>query len=165
MTKGSTNLTRIVVAEFITDIKGAAARLAANERHLALSVPPVTTELEILADVQILSAVVGNVLQNAFNFTRPRTTVALRVAASADRILIEVEDECGGLPGWRDAKELPPSFEQRAADRSGLGIGLAFSRWGAEANNGRLYGRSLPGKGCVLTVDLPRAPVPAVETT
>jgi hypothetical protein len=67
MTKGSTNLTRIVVAEFITDIKGAAARLAANERHLALSVPPVTTELEILADVQILSAVVGNVLQNAFN--------------------------------------------------------------------------------------------------
>ena len=58
-------------------------------------------------------------------------------------------------------KELFPSFEQRGADRTGLGIGLAFSRWGAEANGGRLYARNLPGTGCVFTVDLPRSSVPA----
>ena len=58
-------------------------------------------------------------------------------------------------------KELVPSFEQRGADRTGLGIGLTFSRWGAEANGGRLYARNLPGKGCVFTMDLPRSSVPA----
>ena len=69
------------------------------------------------------------------------------------------EDECGGLPD-ADPTALFPSFEQRAADRSGLGIGLAFSRWGAEASGGRLYARNLPGTGCIFTVDLPRLPVP-----
>ena len=71
-------------------------------------------------------------MQNAFKFTRSRTTVTLRVRDSVDRVPI----------------------------RTGLGIGLAFSRWGAEAN-GRLYARNLPGTGCVFTVDLPRSSVPA----
>jgi hypothetical protein len=82
--------------------------------------------------------------------------VTLSVRASTDRVLIEVHDECGGLPGEGEGKELIASFEQRGADRTGLGIGLTFSRWGAEANGGRLYARNLPGKGCVFTLDLPR---------
>jgi signal transduction histidine kinase len=43
-----------------------------------------------------------------------------------------------------------------------MGLGLAFSRWGVEANNGRIYARNLPDEGCVFTVDLPRLPVRAV---
>jgi signal transduction histidine kinase len=105
--------------------------------------------------------VVGNLVQNAFKYTRSQSTVTLRVRANADRVLIEVHDECGGLPGHGEGEELFPSFEQRGADRTGLGIGLAFSRWGAEVNGGRLYARNLPGTGCVFTVDLPRSSVPA----
>lgn len=76
-------------------------------------------------------------------------------------MLIEVQDECGGLRGEGDGKALVGSFEQRGADRTGLGVELTFSRWGAEANGGRLYARNLPGTGCVFTVDLPRSAVPA----
>jgi Histidine kinase-, DNA gyrase B-, and HSP90-like ATPase len=72
--------------------------------------------------------VVGNLLQNAFKFTRPQTAVTLRVGASTDRVQIEIEDECGGLPGG-NGHALFRSFEQRSADRTGLGLGLAFSRW------------------------------------
>ena len=61
-----------------------------------------------------------------------------------------------------DVNELFRPFEQRSADRTGLGLGLAFSRWGAEANQGRIYARNLPGVGCVFTIDLPRLPVPAL---
>ena len=67
----------------------------------------------------------------------------------------------GGLPSG-NATELFRPFEQRSADRTGLGLGLAFSRWAVEANHGRLYARSLPGKGCVFTVDLPRCPLLAI---
>jgi signal transduction histidine kinase len=135
--------------------------LEAEARGVGLTVTPVGDRVAIEADRQVLAAVVGNLLQNAFKFTRPRTTVTLRVGASADRVLIEIQDECGGLPS-RNISELFRPFEQRSADRTGLGLGLAFSRWGAEANDGRIYARNLPERGCVFTVDLPRLPVPAV---
>jgi signal transduction histidine kinase len=86
------------------------------------------------------------------------------VGSSAERVLIEIEDECGGLP-CRDADaddELFRPFEQRNTDRTGLGLGLAFSRWAVDANDGRIYARNLPNKGCVFTIDLPRIVVPAV---
>jgi signal transduction histidine kinase len=56
----------------------------------------------------ILAAVVTNLLQNAFKFTRPGTTVTLRGSATGDRVLIEVEDECGGLPDG-DVKQSVPT--------------------------------------------------------
>lgn len=149
---------RILVSEFIAEI-GAAAALEAEARGLKLTVSAGPTDLAIDADRQVLAAVVGNLLQNALKFTRSDSTVKLGVRDSNDRILIEVQDECGGLPGEEGEKELVASFEQRGEDRSGLGIGLTFSRWGAEANGGRLYARSMPGEGCVFTVDLPRAAV------
>jgi hypothetical protein len=155
------NRTRILVSDFIDDV-AAAARLAANARGIALIVRTAHDELAIEADQQILAAVVGNLLQNAFKFTRPHSTVTLSVGASADRVIIDIQDECGGLPGAGDANELSPSFAQQGADRTGLGIGLAFSRWGAEVNGGRLYARNLPERGCVFTVDLPRSLAPAV---
>jgi signal transduction histidine kinase len=124
---------------------------------------PVEDGLVVEADRQVLTAVVINLLQNAFKFTRPGTTVVLRVDASIDRVLIEVEDECGGLASG-ELNELFRPFEQRGADRTGLGLGLAFSRWGVEQNSGRIYARNLTAKGCVFTVDLPRSAVAAVAT-
>jgi signal transduction histidine kinase len=161
LTNAVKNRKRILVSDFIDEI-GAAAALEADARGLKLIVSPVPEELAIEADKQILSAVVGNLVQNAFKFTQSHSTVTLSVRASDDRVLIEVQDECGGLPGEVENKDLVPSFEQRDADRTGLGIGLAFSRWGAEAHGGRLYARNLLGRGCVFTMDLPRSSMPAV---
>jgi signal transduction histidine kinase len=93
-------------------------------------------------------------------FTQPHTTVTLRADASAERVLIEIEDRCGGVQS-ENVDELFRPFEQRGSDRTGLGLGLAFSRWGAEANGGRVYARNLPGTGCIFTVDLPRLQAPA----
>jgi len=41
----------------------------------------------------------------------------------------------------------------------GVGLGLDFSRLGAEANAGAIYAQNLPDRGCVFTVDLPRLEV------
>lgn len=150
------NRKQVLVSEFIEEI-GTSAALDAGARGLTLVVPAVDERLAVHVDRQILAAVVGNLVQNAFKFTRSDSTVTLRGHASGDRVLIEVHDECGGLPGAGAEKELDPSFTQSGADRTGLGIGLTFSRWGAEANGGRLYARNLPGTGCVFTVDLPRS--------
>jgi signal transduction histidine kinase len=162
LTQGIQNREPFLVSEFIEEL-APAATLEANARGIGLSLIPVEDGVAIEADRQVLAAVVGNLLQNAFKFTRPRTTVTLRVGASTERVLIKIEDECGGLPGG-NVNELFRPFEQRSGDRTGLGLGLAFSRWGVEANNGRIYARNLPNRGCVFTLDLPRVPVPVVAT-
>ena len=77
--------------------------------------------------------------------------------SSKDRVLIEVEDECGGLPPGTQQRIFRP-FEQGSADRSGLGLGLSLSRHGVQAFGGNLYVRDRPGKGCIFTIDLPRRP-------
>ena len=163
LTQGIQSLEPFLVSGFIDDLAQGAA-LVAKGHDVTLTVLPVESDVAIEADRQVLSAVVMNVLQNAFKFTRPRTTVTLRVGASADRVLIEIQDECGGLPGG-DAAELFRPFEQRSANRTGLGLGLAFSRWATEANHGRIYARNLPDVGCVFTVDLPRCAVPIPAPT
>ncbi len=154
------NRERIQMSDFIDGIVPAAT-LEADARGITLTVMPVEEGVAIEADRQVLAAVVGNLLQNAFKFTHPRTTVTLRVGSSAERVLIEIEDQCGGLQGGNADNELFRPFEQRSADRTGLGLGLAFSRWGVEANHGRIYARTLPGRGCIFTVDLPRHLTPA----
>ena len=150
------------MAGFIEEL-APAATLAASVRGITLTVTPVDEGVAVEADRQVLAAAVMNLVQNAFKFTKPSTTVTLRVGASSDRVLLEVQDECGGLPVG-DANDLFRPFEQRSANRTGLGLGLAFSRWGVEANHGRIYTRNLPDVGCIFTVDLPRVPVRALAT-
>jgi len=150
------------VAEFIDEI-AQAATIEGRARGVGLRVMPVDEAPAVEADRQVLMAVVMNLLQNAFKFTRAETTVLLSVSTGVERVLIEVQDECGGLPSG-DVDGLFRPFEQRGGDRTGLGLGLAFSRLGVEANNGRIYARNLPDKGCVFGIDLPRVQTPAFST-
>ena len=151
---------RVRVAELIEEV-GIAAAFQANARGHQFVVDPVEFGIVVDADRQILTAALGNLLQNAFKFTRPHSKVSLITRATADRVVIDVADECGGLVGG-DAEGLFRAHEQRGADRTGLGLGLPFSRRGVEANGGQLRVRDLPGTGCVFTVDLPRLPPAAV---
>jgi hypothetical protein len=104
----------------------------------------------------MLASAVSNLLQNAFKFSRRDGSVSLTVTASGDRIRIEVEDECGGLPDGK-IEELFLPFEQQSSDRAGLGLGLSISRRAVQANDGKLHVRNLAGKGCVFTIELPRS--------
>ena len=76
-------------------------------------------------------------------------------------MLFEIADQCGGLADDNVHESFRP-FEQRNADRTGMGLGLAFSKWGVEANDGRISVRNLPEHGCVFTVDLPRVATPVM---
>jgi signal transduction histidine kinase len=103
----------------------------------------------------LLTSAVQNLLQNAFKFTKTKSTVMLRAYAVADRVKIDVEDRCGGLPPeFAGIMFLP--FTQAGTDKSGVGLGLAISRRGVMANKGFLNVDDLPGVGCIFSIDLPR---------
>jgi signal transduction histidine kinase len=152
---------RISAADFVEEVE-IAARLQAQSRGVQLSVAPVDRTLNIQGDRQILAAAVANLLQNAFKFTRKQGQVSLTVHATAERVLFDIEDECGGLPPGK-AEDLFRPFEQRSFDRSGAGLGLTICRKAAKANAGEIHVCDLPGKGCIFTLDLPRVPPPPLS--
>lgn len=148
------------LADFISEIK-LSASLEAQVKDCAFTVSEVDPLLAIDVDRDLLLSAVGNLLQNAFKFSHPHTEVTLSGYAMADRILIDVEDRCGGLPPG-DAEKMFLPFTQNSDDKSGLGLGLSIARRSVEANDGILSVRNVPGIGCVFTIDLPRHLLPAM---
>jgi signal transduction histidine kinase len=144
----------ISLADFVADVK-ISASLEAQARECQFAVGDVDRELALDVDREMLLSAVGNLLQNAFKFTQHRSEVSLNAYAAADRIRIDVEDQCGGLPQGAVEEVFLP-FKQSGEDRSGLGLGLAICRRSVEANNGVLRVRDMPLSGCVFTIDLPR---------
>ncbi|MEO8466830.1 MAG: HAMP domain-containing sensor histidine kinase [Gammaproteobacteria bacterium] len=141
------------VADFVAETV-LSASLDAKARGCQLRVTNVDKELAVDVDREMLASAVANLLQNAFKFTRFGSEVSLHAYASADRILIEIADHCGGLAP--DANRVFLPFTQQGLDRSGLGLGLAICQRSVEANHGSLRVRNLPGHGCIFTIDLPR---------
>ncbi|MDH5824668.1 HAMP domain-containing sensor histidine kinase [Luteimonas sp. RD2P54] len=149
------------LAEFIAEIR-LSATLEAQVKECPLTVSDVDPLLAVDGDRDLLLAATGNLLQNAFKFTHPHSEVTLNAYAQADRILIDVQDHCGGLAP-NVMEEMFSPFKQGAEDRSGLGLGLSISRRSVEANNGVLSVRDVPGSGCVFTIDLPRHFLPGAQ--
>lgn len=154
MEAGLPTLARVSIVEFMDEIEITAA-MQAEARGLHLTVSPAKTDVDVNADRQLLTSAVSNLIHNAFKFTRPGTTVTLTTHATAARVLIDVADECGGLPPGR-ADELFQPYSQRGAERSGLGLGLSIALLAARAHGGDIGVRDIPGTGCVFTLDLPR---------
>jgi len=148
----------VSLADFVSDVK-ISASLEAKSRGCIFTVGYVDSKLALDVDLEMLLSAVGNLLQNGFKFTQPDTEVSLTAYAVADRIRIDVEDHCGGLPHAAADTMFAP-FDQRGKDRSGMGLGLSICRHSVEANNGVLRVRDIPGSGCVFTIDLPRQVMP-----
>lgn len=148
------------VAAFIAELK-LSAGLEAQLKKCVLSVSDVDPRLAVDGDRDLLLSAVGNLLQNAFKFTKHGTEVALRAYASGDRFIIDVEDHGDGLaPG--QAERLFDPFIQEGEDQSGLGLGLSIARRSVEANQGTLRVRNkVPNDGCIFTIDLPRCSLSA----
>lgn len=142
------------LADFIAEVK-LSASLEAEVRNCTFTVSIVDPELAVDADRDLLVAALGNLLQNAFKFTRQGTEVTLNAYAQADRILLDVEDHGEGLPPGNEEMIFAP-FVQSGEDRTGLGLGLSIAKRSVEANDGRLSVRSQPGVGCIFTISLPR---------
>jgi len=143
---------RFAVADLLADV-AATARLDPRAHLYAFEVAPVDPALVVEGNRGILSAALGNLLQNAFKFSHPHGLVRLRAAQQGNRVLIQVEDSCGGLPEGSAGRMFTP-FSQRGEDRTGLGLGLSIARRGVETDGGTLGVQDLPGVGCVFTMDL-----------
>ena len=145
------------LAEFVGEAHESAL-LEANKRGCTIRMLPIDPALSILGDRDLLLAALANLLQNALKFTHERTEVTLTAFCSGDRVLIEVKDQCGGLP-LGNAERMFSPYTQRGDDKSGLGLGLTIARQSVMADDGRLGVENFPGVGCAFTISMPRQQV------
>jgi signal transduction histidine kinase len=144
---------RVLIADLLAEIEDAVI-VRARDRNIHLCVHPAQTGLAVVGDSRILASVVTHLAQNACKHSRAHGSVTVRVAATRDRVLIEVTDECGGLTAG--ARE--DLFGRRGpSDGSLRGSGLPNSLRGAQAVGGELSVRDVPGTGCIFTLDLQRS--------
>lgn len=147
------------VAQFIAEIEASASPLAQMHQCQLLTLVR-GTDLALLGERDMLKSAVFNLLQNAFKFTAPGTTVQLNVYPERDRIRIQVLDRCGGLPPGATGKLFTP-FAQFHQDKSGMGLGLAICKRIVHANHGVVSVHNHEGMGCAFAIDLPRHTWPA----
>ena len=146
---------RVPVVAFIDEM-AATGMLHSEYRHIQFTVDPTDPALSVDADPQLLTSAVMNLLYNAFKNTPPGGRVVLRARAEDRRLLVEIEDECGGIP--QSKGDLFQVFgDRRGTDRSGLGLGLSIARKAVRAHGGEILIRNMPGKGCVFVIDMPLA--------
>jgi signal transduction histidine kinase len=155
---GLLNLERVPVWEVIEEAE-IGGSVVAQAKGLHFAVTTVDRTVVVEADRPILAAAIANLLQNAFKFTLPGTTVKLRASTTTSHVLIEVEDECGGLPSG-EAESLLRPFVQKGRDRTGVGLGLSICLKAVKMMGGQLRIRDLPRKGCVFSINLPKQPPP-----
>jgi signal transduction histidine kinase len=153
---GSPRRERLSVTALLDDI-ASTGMLHSEERGVHFAVAPIDPMLTVDGDPQLLTSAVMNLLHNAFKYTLPGGKVCLRAAARGDRLLVEIEDECGGIP---DAKQdfFQPFGDRRGRDRTGLGLGLSMAREAVRVHGGDIRVRNMPGQGCIFEIDLPLAP-------
>ena len=100
LSSGKERRERLSVVQLFDEM-AATGVLHSEYRNVRFTVEPVDPALTVDADPQLLTSAVTNLLQNAFKFTADWGHVSLRAHADAGRLLLEVEDECGGFPRGR----------------------------------------------------------------
>lgn len=143
----------ILVIEAVEEVE-VTAREEARTRDLTLLVQ-VDQDLQVNADRNYLVSALSNLVQNAIKFSKKGGTVCVRSIEGEKNIVIEVEDQCGGLPNGK-AEELFKPFTQKSENRTGLGLGLSISRRAVLLNEGTLAVRNMPGIGCAFFITFPK---------
>lgn len=134
---------------------GVTAGVHAREKSIDLQIQG-SNGHEANVDAQLFVSALANLVQNAIKFSKPKSTVRVRVYEKGDRLITEVQDACGGL-NHQHPEALFELGAQRDEDRSGIGFGLSIARRAIEQNNGTINVTDRPGEGCTFTIDLPKA--------
>ena len=144
------------VAELVT---GAAEGVqpAARQRQIDVAVAP-GPAVALQADEDLLLQLLLNLLDNAIKHTPPGGQVRVAWQVRAGQLALAVGDTGAGIA----PEHLPRIFDRfyradpaRGRAEGGAGLGLAISRWIAEAHGGTITATSAPGAGAVFTVCLP----------
>ena len=132
-------------------------RSPATDKNVGLEIEPGPPE-SVRADENLLLQLVLNLLDNAIKYTPGGGQVILGWKLNENYVELQVRDTGIGI----DQENIPYLFDRfyrvdkaRSRTDGGVGLGLAISRWIAEAHGGSIRVESALGKGSIFTLLLP----------
>ena len=135
------------------------------ERHAktqaALARRPADLSLELATKAapiseEYLGKIVDELVQNAFKFSSPGSRVGVKLADSANALVLSVTDQGRGFSTDQITKVgAYMQFDRKMQEQQGLGLGLIIAKRLTEMHGGTLAIQSDPGNSTTVTVKLP----------
>jgi two-component system, OmpR family, sensor histidine kinase CpxA len=143
----------------------AARREAAPSAEIVNSIP---TELQVMAEPELLARALANLLRNAVRYAGEAGPVNLEARREGTNLLVTVSD-CGpGVPDAELARIFDPFYRvdpSRDRTTGGAGLGLAIVKTCIESCGGTVTGRNREPSGLVVTMALADAGVSSAPQT
>jgi two-component system, OmpR family, sensor histidine kinase SenX3 len=142
-------------------------RIDAEDRDIKIVVKT-EPELEVLGSQDQLAMAIGNLVENAINYSPDGTRVAVAAHPIGDLVEVTVSDQGVGIP----SSDLERIFERfyrvdraRSRETGGTGLGLSIVKHIASIHGGDVRVWSVEGQGSTFTVRLPLRFEPAPGQT
>jgi signal transduction histidine kinase len=120
--------------------------------------PEVAKPLPIgMGDEQRLTQVLLNLVGNALKFT-DRGAVLISATAANGQFAVSVTDTGPGIPDQEQARIFEQFHQVDSSNtkaKGSTGLGLAIAKQIVEMHGGRIWVKSIPGKGATFQVELP----------
>ncbi len=133
-------------------------RPLAERKHIGLTLNPISDDLRVTGDRELMEYACYNLLTNAVKYSPQRTEVTVSGWKDNGHILIAVKDQGIGM----DQKEIKKVFQKfyrtKSAEQSGeagTGIGLSIVQQIVEQHGGTIEVSSRPGAGSCFTLVVP----------
>ncbi|MBI2431623.1 MAG: PAS domain S-box protein [Candidatus Hydrogenedentes bacterium] len=117
-------------------------------------VDSVSEDYRVLADTDKMGQVILNLLLNAVQSIEGKGEIRIEARADDHYVLLNIHDTGCGMDEAHLARAFSPFFTTK---EKGSGLGLAICQKIVEGHGGTLNLHSIPGRGSVATVRLPRA--------
>ncbi|TDD19661.1 two-component sensor histidine kinase [Kribbella turkmenica] len=142
-------------------------RIDAEDRDIKIVVKT-EPELEVMGSEDQLAMAIGNLVENAVNYSPDGTRVAVAAHPIGDLVELTVSDQGVGIP----SSDLERIFERfyrvdraRSRETGGTGLGLSIVKHIASIHGGDVRVWSVEGQGSTFTVRLPLRLEPAPGQT
>ncbi len=143
---------RTTLQSLLDDVKSGVVA-EAEWKDVALRIV-IERDEEVEVDVRLVYSALDNLARNAVKYTPAGGLVELRGRVLDSRLIVEVEDRCGGLQSDDLERAFNP-FVRLDARQSGFGLGLSIAKQAAEAHGGTIRVQNVPSVGCIFVLDLP----------
>ena len=138
-----------------------------EKRNLPLIVNKNNEPVYVNADARQIHRAIRELLHNALKFTEEgQVSVSIKDVDPKDRVFISVQDSGIGIPEDKVDLIFEPFYEVQNVMHhftsktdfmgGGIGVGLSLVKELVESNGGELAVDSIPGKGSIFTIILPK---------
>ncbi len=130
-------------------------RAAAQQRLLSVSFPDSLPT--VAADLNSISEVFANLIDNAIKYSNDGGSIEVSAATNGDFVEVSVTDHGIGMPANVIANLFHKFYRSHRSRETvaGTGIGLYISKAIVESNGGKISVKSVEGHGSTFTLSLP----------